>query len=90
MSNGRSTTQRGYGATHQALRKQWAPRVKTGAVKCNRCGERIRPGEPWDLDHTDDRTAYAGPAHRRCNRATAGRKGADVTNAKRSMVIRDW
>jgi hypothetical protein len=40
-----------------------------------RCGERIAPGERWDLGHVDGSglTEYAGPEHERCNRATAGR-----------------
>jgi hypothetical protein len=66
-----STTARGYGAEHQALRKQWAPLVDAGQVTCWRCGNLIHPGQAWDLGHDDhDRGAYRGPEHQRCNRAT--------------------
>jgi len=70
-----TTTQRGYGAKHQALRKAWERKVAAGGVGCARCGLEIAPGEPWDLGHVDgDRTQHSGPEHRRCNRATAGRE----------------
>lgn len=59
--------QRGYDAAHDALRARWAPKVATGRVHCARCKQRISPLEPWHLDHTDDRTAYLGPSHERCN-----------------------
>ena len=68
-----STTQRGYGPMHREMRLAWAPQVETGDVRCARCGERIE-GEPWDLGHTDDRTAYTGPEHARCNRADGARR----------------
>ena len=62
-----------YGKAHQALRKEWAPKVQAGGVICWRCGKPIEPGEPWDLGHGDGaaRDEYRGPEHRgRCNRAT--------------------
>src|SRR5438309_3700375 len=69
------TAKRGYGTRHQRLRKAIAPTVAAGLANCARCGERIEPGELWDLGHDDhDRTVYTGPEHRRCNRATAGRR----------------
>jgi hypothetical protein len=69
-----STASRGYGHRHQQLRRQLAVQVAAGGVTCARCGELIRPGDPWDLGHDDhDRTHYSGPEHRRCNRATANR-----------------
>jgi hypothetical protein len=69
----RRTTDRGYGANHLKLRRWWAPRVQAGQVACARCGYLIAPGTPWDLGHLDGsrKTAYQGPEHRRCNRATA-------------------
>src|SRR5262245_25661856 len=49
--------------------------VLAGGVRCARCGEEIRPGEPWDLGHRDgSKVEYTGPEHRRCNRATSGRR----------------
>jgi hypothetical protein len=70
-----STSIRGYGWKHQKLRNRWARDVARGEVECARCGEPIWPEEPWDLGHVDgDKTRYAGPEHRACNRATANHK----------------
>lgn len=67
-----STTERGYGSEHQKRRLLWKSEVAKGTVECARCGELIRPGEPWDLGHVPgDRSRYSGPEHRSCNRATA-------------------
>ena len=63
-----------WGRRHRQARLAWLPRVAAGGVVCWRCGVLIDPGEPWDLGHDDfDVRRYAGPEHRRCNRATAGR-----------------
>jgi hypothetical protein len=67
--------QRSYGRAHRKLRAEFAKIVDAGMAHCARCGGWIPPGQPWDLDHSDeDRTRYLGPSHVRCNRATSGRR----------------
>ena len=62
-----------YGAEHRRLRRQWAPNVAAGRVRCRRCGELIGAAEPWDLGH--DPAGIPGaprhPEHREHNRATS-------------------
>ena len=69
-----TTTERGYGHTHQVERARWATILAQRAVPCARCGEPIRPGEPFDLGHTNDRKSWHGPEHPTCNRADGGRR----------------
>lgn len=79
---GRDTTsQRGYGPRHQALREQWRPDVEAGRVSCARCHLPIAPGERWDLGHDDDRSKYTGPEHQECNRGASNRRPDQVTPA---------
>lgn len=81
MPRNGSTTERGYGARHQAIRAHWAPIVATGRVICWRCGERIKPGAPWDLGHSDDRRTYKGAEHAKCNRGASRRSPQRITPA---------
>ena len=91
-----TTTERGYGAIHQAERAKWEPLVAKGGVMCARrgpncIGEPIGPDQAWDLGHQDgDRSKYNGPECIPCNRGTGGRNGAAVTNAKWAMTVREW
>ena len=66
-----TTAQRGYGTAHQRTRAQLLDQLKQdGQTICPRCGQPIHPGQPVDLGHTPDRTAYRGLEHAACNRAT--------------------
>lgn len=65
-----STWQKGYGGSHQRLRRSYANLVAAGKCRCPKCGLLIEPGSPWDLGHRPDRQGYLGPEHRRCNRRT--------------------
>jgi hypothetical protein len=57
-----------------------APFVEAGCVRCARCGELIKPGEKWHLDHDDfDRSRYLGASHARCNCATAKHRARKVS-----------
>jgi hypothetical protein len=45
------------------------------------------PGQPLDLDHTDDRTAYLGMSHARCNRGHGrGRRGGRPRKRRQPRV----
>ena len=75
-----TSTQKGYGAAPQRLRREVKRKVDRGGVICWRCGQSIHPAEPWDLGHSDHRLAkhlgslYAGAEHRRCSRTAGGWK----------------
>jgi hypothetical protein len=73
MATGR-TTLNGYGWKHQQARARVKRLVDAGRAYCARCGGYIVPGEPFDLDHTLDRTSYLGPSHRSCNRAEPNKR----------------
>jgi Recombination endonuclease VII len=85
-----TTTQRGYTSDHRALRRQWQTAVDNGMAVCSRCGNRIEPGQPWDLDHDDNRTTYRGPSCASCNRAAGARNAARKTNTARAFTVRGW
>ena len=80
-----TSTQRGYGAAHQKLRRQIEPLVRSGHAICWRCGLAIPAGSDWDLGHDDeDRTRYRGPEHVKCNRATSARRPVIKTDQSRN------
>ena len=64
---------RGYGKDHDTERAKWKAILDRRPWPCARCDAHIMPGEPWHLDHSDDRTRYIGPSHALCNLSAAGR-----------------
>ena len=86
MADGRrrTTKERGYGAKHRAEKERWRPTVDAGHADCAEliCLEendgrtrRIEPGADWDLAHGEGQVGYRGPAHARCNRSEAAKRG---------------
>ena len=54
---------------HRLTRARLKPYADAGLLTCARCGETIRPGDKWDLDHSNDREVYLGASHAGCNRS---------------------
>ena len=97
MTTRASTTARGYGGQHQALRKRVAAIVASGRAVCWRCGRAILPGMAWILGDDYDRSIYRGPEYARCNRSAAASRGNRMRGkrTKRARRIplntsRDW
>jgi hypothetical protein len=84
-----TTSQRGYGTSHQKARAAAIAAHRDGDP-CARCGHPMH-GDPanLDLDHSDDRTQYRGLAHRQCNRSAGGRKGRRQ-RSRRATTSRTW
>lgn len=86
---------RGYGIAHKAERARWEHAVKAGEVMCARQGPKctgkpIDPDQPWDLGHTDDRTAWTGPECVPCNRGAGAINATKARVAKEQTTIRTW
>jgi hypothetical protein len=89
-----------YGRAHREVRRRFVPLVASGAAVCSRCGDPIVPGEPWDLDHSDNGDGYRGVSHADCNRAAANTRPVDYSDRSRwrfsevtggwSRVSREW
>ena len=72
-----TTTERGYGSSHQRIRAALQSRMDAGETfTCWRpdCQRPIDPAD-WHLGHDDhDRTLYRGPECVPCNTATSSRR----------------
>lgn len=64
---------RGYGSPHVKARAALLPSAVGSA--CTRCGVTLTSEDKIHLDHTDDRSAYAGFAHAKCNQSAGAIKG---------------
>lgn len=75
------------GSMSRRERARHAPAVAAGAAVCCRCGRPILPGTSWQADHWPVAREHGGtqtqPAHSRCNLSAGGRRGAEITNARR-------
>ena len=99
-SDPRSTAARGYGAEHRAQRERWQKLFRNGHTTpcaCTHadcphhvgpCSTIITSSTPWDLGHTDDRTAWTGPECLPCNRSAGGRNSR--VSQQNPMTIREW
>ena len=92
-----TTNQRGYGPRHKRARAEAKKVVDRGEAYCCRCGRWIDPSlrdarglEMWELDHTDDRSGYRGPAHRSCNRRAGAIKGNKQRGQGVAPARRRW
>ena len=84
-----SRHQRGYGNAHEARRRNLEPYVRSGLAICTRCGQPIKPGDRWHLDHRDDRAGYLGASHALCNlRAAAAKTNAIKARTRGSAPLR--
>lgn len=83
----RSTTDRGYGHTHQQQRRRWQRVIDDGRGCCWRCGARIPAGSSdWHLGHDDDdRRIYRGAECILCNLRAAARKTNRIRRFKRAL-----
>lgn len=76
ISNNRAKRRAEYDSPqHRKTRARLKPYADAGLLNCARCGDRIAPGQPWHLDHSDDRQVYLGASHARCNSVAAGNRG---------------
>lgn len=80
------------GHASRSERARWSPTVNAGGAVCCRCGKPIVPdprlrGNGWEPDHWPIPREFGGvetrPAHSKCNQSEGGKRGAQLTNAKR-------
>jgi hypothetical protein len=83
-----------YRGDHERTRRVVAKLVASGQATCARCGNRILPGQPWDLDHVDVPYVDGGggrrlPSCRSCNRKAGSALGNARKRARRARRVQD-
>lgn len=74
-----------YAGPHRAIRRALLPYAY--GRPCPRCGRPMLPGQALDLGHTDDRAAYSGIEHARCNRQAGARLGNERRRTERERKV---
>ena len=68
-------------------RAHWASRLP---VPCCRCHRPVLSTDSWQVDHWPIPREFGGtetwPAHSLCNLSSGGKRGAEITNARRAVV----
>jgi len=86
-----STTERGYGTRHQAIRADLLATLVPGTT-CPRCRKPMHRWQQLDAGHPDDRPARLGflPSrleHRGCNRGAGARTRNALARARRRPAL---
>lgn len=80
------------GADVRRERARWAPRLPVPCCRCHRpvIPNPALPHNGWQVDHWPVPRELGGtdtwPAHSTCNLSAGGRRGAEITNARRAQA----
>lgn len=79
------------GRASTSARALWATKLP---LPCSKCGRPVLPTQRWHVDHVIPRWAGGAlgpenqwPAHGACNEGAGGKRGAQITNARRSSTV---
>lgn len=82
-----NTTARGYGSSHQQLRRALLAQLKASPGQpCSRCGRPMFAEQALHLDHEDDRSGYRGLSHAWCNTSAGGKKAGRRRRSRRAWT----
>lgn len=79
-----------HGTDVRKARAYWKPRLPVPCCRCQRpvIPDPRQPDDGWNVDHWPIPRELGGtqtwPAHRLCNLSAGGKRGAQITNARRA------